>query len=299
MGPNLDIYDMAKVGTLNRLCDDYGLDSISAGGVLSFYADAIERGAVEGEPLFGDAAAFARLLGRIANREDEVGNLLAEGTMRAARAIGHGSEAYAMQVKGLEISAYNCKFIPGMALAFGVSPMGAHHKESWIITYEVRQTDRGSYGRDKAQKIVDLQRVRGGLFESIVTCRFPWVELGWGAEHYPIYFNKVTGKDWTLEDFWPMADRIYALMKLFWLREYPDTDRFADYVPDAWFDPDNADTEGPIAGLCLDRGKYDELLGHYYDIRGYDARGIPTKATLAELGLDAEAAVAEEYATLA
>ena len=99
-----------------------------------------------------------------------------------------------MQVKGMEISAYNCKFIPGMALAFGVSPIGAHHKESWIITFEVKQTTRGSYGRDKAQKIVDLQRIRGGLFESIVTCRFPWVELGWGVEHYPTYFNTITGQ---------------------------------------------------------------------------------------------------------
>jgi aldehyde:ferredoxin oxidoreductase len=69
-------------------------------------------------------------------------------------------------------------------------------------------------------------------------------------------------------------------------------------VPDAWFDPDNADTEGPIAGMYLDRDKYDELLGHYYDIRGYDDRGIPTRATLEQLGLTEEAARAEAYASL-
>ena len=76
----------------------------------------------------------------IARREGEIGNLLAEGSLRAARQFGHGSEAYAMQVKGLEVAAYNCKFIPGMALAFGVSPIGAHHKESWVITFELKQT---------------------------------------------------------------------------------------------------------------------------------------------------------------
>jgi aldehyde:ferredoxin oxidoreductase len=298
LGPNLDLYDLAQVAALNYLCDDYGLDTISAGGVLGFYADAIERGAVEGDLRFGDAAGFKKVLGMIARREGEIGNLLAEGTLRAARAFGHGSEDYAMQVKGLEISAYNCKFIPGMALAFGVSPIGAHHKESWIITFEVKQTTRGSYGRDKAQKIVDLQRIRGGLFESIVTCRFPWVELGWGVEHYPTYFNTITGSDWKLEDFWPISDRIYALMKLFWLREYPQTDRSADFPPAAWFDPANVDTEGPIAGMILDREQYDGMLQHYYDIRGYDARGVPTRATLEELGLGAEAAAAEAYATL-
>jgi aldehyde:ferredoxin oxidoreductase len=87
-------------------------------------------------------------------------------------------------------------------------------------------------------------------------------------------------------------------MKLFWLREYPQTDRSADFPPAAWFDPANADTEGPIAGMHLDREQYGGLLQHYYDIRGYDTRGVPTRATLETLGLGSEAAAAEAYATL-
>lgn len=298
LGPNLGIFDLQQCAALNYLCDDYGVDTISAGGVLGFYADAVAHGAVLGTLRFGDAAGFRELLGHIAARDTEIGNLLAEGTLRAARAIGNGSIDYAMQVKGLEISAYNCKFIPGMALAFGVSPIGAHHKESWIITFEVNQTSRESYGRDKAQKIVDLQRIRGGFFESLITCRFPWVELGWGVEHYPGYFRAVTGLDWTLEDFWVISDRIYALMKLFWLREHPDTDRHQDYPPAAWFDPLNVDTDGPIAGRHLEYDKYDGLLQHYYDIRGYDDRGIPTMETLERLGLAQEALAAAEVATI-
>ena len=66
----------------------------------------------------------------------------------------------------------------------------------------------------------------------------------------------------------------------------------------AWFDPANADTDGPIAGQILDYAKYDGLLQHYYDIRGYDRRGIPTRATLERLGLTAEAAAAEKFGTL-
>jgi aldehyde:ferredoxin oxidoreductase len=298
LGPNLDLYDIQQVATLNYLCDDFGLDTMSAGGVLSFYADAIEQGAAEGDLRFGDFAGLRDTLTDIAHRRGPVGDLLAEGTIRAARVIGNGSEAYAMQVKGLEVSAYNCKFIPGMALAFGVSPIGAHHKESWIISYEITQTPRESYGRDKAQKVVDLQRIRGGMFEAIVSCRFPWIEVGFGLENYPKYFNTITGLDWELEDFWPSADRIYGIMKLFWLREFPDTDRKADYPPAVWFDPANADTEGPIAGRHLEYDKYDALLQHYYDIRGYDERGIPTRETLARLGLAAEAAAAEQFATL-
>jgi aldehyde:ferredoxin oxidoreductase len=298
LGPNLGIFDIQQVATLNYMCDDYGIDTISGGGVLGFYADAVDRGVAPGDLRFGDFEGFRRLLTAIAHRDGPVADLLADGSLRAARAFGHGSEAYAMQVKGLEVSAYNCKFIPGMALAFVVSPIGAHHKESWIISYEIQQTPRESYGRDKAQKVVDLQRIRGGLFEAIVSCRFPWVELGWGMENYPKYYNTVTGLDWQLEDFWPSADRIYGIMKLFWLREFPATDRRADYPPAAWFDPANADTEGPVAGRVLEYEKYDGLLQHYYDIRGYDARGIPTRATLEALGLAVEARAAEQFATL-
>jgi aldehyde:ferredoxin oxidoreductase len=291
LGPNLEIFDLAQIATLNYLCDDYGIDTMSSGCVLSFYADAIDHGATSGEFSFGDAARAETLLGMIAHREG-IGDLLADGSRAAAREFGHGSEAYAMQVKGLELAAYNCKYIPGMALALGVSPIGAHHKESWIITFELKETSRDSYGPEKAQKIIELQRIRGGMFECVVSCRFPWIENGWPLERYPVYFNLSTGLEWTLDDFWNVGDRIYGLMKLFWLREYPETDRTADYPPAVWFDPANVDAEGPIAGLHLEYDKYDGLLQHYYDLRGYDARGIPTMATLHRLGLDAEAATA-------
>ena len=298
LGPNLEVFDLPQVGSLNYMCDDYGIDTMSGGCVLSFYADAVDHGAIPGDVKFGDAEKFKKILTSIAMRQGQVGNLLAEGTMRASRAIGKGSEAYAMQVKGLEIAAYNCKFIPGMALAFGVSPIGAHHKESWIITFELKQTSRESYGPEKAQKVIDLQRIRGGLFEYIVSCRFPWIELGWGLENYPKYFKAVSGLDWTLDDFWTVSDRVYSMIKLFWLREYPKTDRKLDYPPAVWFDPANVDTEGPIAGKHLEYEKYDGLLQHYYDLRGYDKRGIPTKATLERLGLPAEGREAEKFGTL-
>jgi len=298
LGPNLEIFDLPPIGSLNYMCDDYGVDTMSGGCVLSFYADAVDRGAAPGSLRFGDSAGFKKLLTSIALRQGEIGNILAEGSLRAARKFGHDSVAYAMQVKGLEVAAYNCKFIPGMALAFGVSPIGAHHKESWVITFELKQSVRESYGPEKARKVIELQRIRGGLFESIVACRFPWIENGWSLEHYPKYFKLVSGLDWTLDDFWTVSDRIYAMIKLFWLREYPGTDRRLDYPPAVWFDPANVDTEGPIAGKCLEYDKYDMLLQHYYDQRGYDRRGIPTKATLNRLGVAGEGLAAEKYGSL-
>ena len=298
LGSNLEIFDFPQVGSLNYLCDEYGIDTMSTGCTLSFYADAIDHGAVSGDFKFGDAERAKELLRMAAFREGKLGNLLADGSRRMAREFGHGSEAYAMQVKGLEVAAYNCKFIPGQALAFGVAAIGAHHREAWIITFEIKYTTRESYGPEKAAKVIELQRIRGGMFESIVACRFPWIELGWGIENYPKYFNAVTGLNWTLDDFWKVGDRIYSLIKLNFLREFPNVTREADYPPAVWFDPANADTDGPIAGKVLEIEKYDGLLQHYYDQRGYDKRGIPTKATLEKLNLGREAAVAEKFAQL-
>jgi len=297
LGSNLEIFDLPQVASLNYLCDEYGLDTISAGSVLGFYADAIDRGAIQGDFKFGDAERAKELLRMTAYREG-VGDFLAEGTMRMAQKIGQDSMDYAIQVKGLECSAYNCKFIPGMALAFGTSPLGAHHKESWVIMFEITQTSRESYGPEKAQKVVELQRIRGGIFEFIVSCRFPWIELGWDLQHYVEYFNKVTGMNWTLDDLFKVGDRIYALMKLFWLREFPNWDRTRDYPPKVWFDPFNADKEGTIASQVLEWDKYEKLLDSFYEIRGWDKRGIPTRKTALGLGLAKEAAEVEKFAKL-
>jgi len=298
LGSNLEIFDLDQVGSLNYLCDDYGLDTMSAGCTLSFYADAIDHGVITGDFKFGDAERAKELLRIAAHREGPVGNLLADGSLRMAKEFGHGSEAYAMQVKGLDVAAYNCKFIPGQALAFGVAAIGAHHREAWIITFELKNTTRESYGPEKAAKVIELQRIRGGMFEFLVACRFPWIELGWPLDHYPHYFNTITGLNWTLDDMWLRADRIYSLIKLHYLREFPNVTRKDDYPPAVWFDPTNADTDGPIKGQVLDLEKYDGLLQHYYDQRGYDNRGIPTKATLEKLGLTKEAAAAEKVAKL-
>ncbi|OIO00180.1 MAG: aldehyde ferredoxin oxidoreductase [Elusimicrobia bacterium CG_4_10_14_0_2_um_filter_56_8] len=298
LGANLNIFELDQVGSLNYLCDEYGLDTMSAGCTLSFYADAIAQGATEGDFRFGDAERAKELLRMTAHREGKVGNLLADGSLRMAKEFGKNSEAYAMQVKGLDVAAYNCKFIPGQALSFGVAPIGAHHREAWIITFELKNSSRESYGPEKAAKVIELQRIRGGMFEMMVSCRFPWIEEGWELDNYPKYFNLVTGLNWTLDDMWKVSDRIYSLIKLNYIREFPEATRKGDYPPAIWFDPANSDTEGPIAGKHLEAEKYDGLLQHYYDQRGYDRRGIPTKETLEKLGLSAEGADAEKYAKL-
>jgi aldehyde:ferredoxin oxidoreductase len=226
-----------------------------------------------------------------------VGATLALGTKAAAKKIGSGASDFAIHVKGLECSAYDCHLCPGMALSFGTSPIGAHHKDAWVISWEISSGKRAEYGPEKADKVIEFQRIRGGMFESLVACRFPWIELGFELDHYPPYFEAATGVKMSLDDFWALGDRVYALVRAFWVREFSGNwDRHMDYPPKRWFDEPL--TKGALKGEHLDREKYDGLLQVYYDRRGWDDRGIPTKAAMKKLKLEREAAELEKYVKL-
>ncbi|MHA2090046.1 MAG: aldehyde ferredoxin oxidoreductase family protein [Candidatus Kariarchaeaceae archaeon] len=289
LGPNLGIDDLPKVGVLNYMADDYGLDTISLGSVLGMTAEAHQHGVLDEEFKWGDFDKAKELTTRLAIRSDDLGSLLAEGTMRMAEYWGGDAINWAIQVKGLECSAYNAFTIPGMALSFGTSPIGAHHKDAWVIAFEISEMERDSYASEKAEKVIELQRIRGGMFESLVTCRFPWIELGYSLDNYPKFLENVTGRSgWNLDKVFEVGDRIYALIRAFWVREHSAEgkkwSRNMDYPPVRWFNEKLKGT-GPEVGKNLDRGKYDELLNHYYRLRGWDNQGIPTKSTFDRLGL--------------
>jgi aldehyde:ferredoxin oxidoreductase len=188
-----------------------------------------------------------------------------------------------MQIKGLEVSGYDCHTTPGMALSYGTCSVGAHHKDAWVISWEV-SVGRESYGEAKVDKVIELQRWRGGVFEGLTTCRLPWVEVGFGLDWYPKFLKAATGLDMNMNDLFTIADRTFALMRAFWVREYASTwSRSMDVPPARWFDEPLK--KGHFKGAVLDREKYDSLLRLYYEKRGWDSRGIPTKSTLTKLGL--------------
>jgi aldehyde:ferredoxin oxidoreductase len=284
LGSNIGIRDLREVATLNRLADEYGLDTISLGNTIGFAMEASESGILNEKLEWGDFHATRQLVTDIAYRKGSLGPALAEGTQHLAKQLGKNALDFAMQVKGLEISGYDCHAAPGMALAFGVCSIGAHHKESWVITHEV-DVGRDTYDESKVDKVIELQRIRGGMFEQLVGCRFPWIELGFDLEWYPKYFMAATGLKWTLDDFWNLADRVYSLVRSYWVREFNgEWDRTMDYPPNRWFkDPLSV---GTLAGAKLDKEGYEKMLSWYYKKRGWDERGIPTKSRLKEQGLE-------------
>jgi aldehyde:ferredoxin oxidoreductase len=283
LGADIGLGDLKKVATLNRLADDYGIDTISLGNSIGFAMEASEKKLIKEKIDWGDYEKAKALTEDIADRRGEIGALLAEGVRHVAEKLGGDASKWAMHVKGLEISAYDCHAAPAMALSFGTSVIGAHHKDAWVISWEVKY-GRESYDEAKVDRVIELQRIRGGVFEVFTTCRLPWVEIAFELEWYPRFFKAATGFATTFDDLYTVADRIYALIRAFWVREYgKQWNNSMDMVPARWFiDPL---TNGALKGAKLDKTKYEAMLQTYYKKRGWDNRGIPTKTTLTKLGL--------------
>lgn len=299
LGSNIGLGDLHKVSHLNNLADDLGIDTISLGSVLAFAMEASEKGLIEERIEWGDCKKAAELTQMIAHREG-LGHILADGTRVAASKLGGDSFKFAMHIKGLEISAYDCHAAPGMALAYGTSSIGAHHKDAWFISTEIKM-GRFNYSEEKVEKIIWMQNIRGAFFESLTTCRLPWVELGLDLDYYLKFLKAATGVTYTWDMVHEIGQRIYALIRAFWVREYlaegEEWGPIMDYPPPRWFDEPL--TKGPLAGSKLDRENYGRMLQHYYKLRGWDKRGIPTKTTLERLGLSDVAKSLSNYLKLA
>lgn len=283
LGSNIGIGNLRQVAALNRVADEFGLDTISLGNVIGFAMEASQKGLIKEKVNWGKFKETKALITDIAYRRG-LGNTLAEGVRSVAEKIGGGSNRWAMHVKGLEISAYNCHAAPGMALAYSTSSIGAHHKDAWVISWEVK-AGRERYSEEKVDKVIEFQRIRGGVFESLTVCRLPWIELGFELEWYTKFLRAATGLEMSWGDLNVVADRVFNLTRAFWIREFgKDWGKEMDVPPARWFE--EPPTKGVLKDVKLDRAKYDVMLQNYYKKRGWDERGIPTKTTLKKLGLE-------------
>jgi aldehyde:ferredoxin oxidoreductase len=281
LGPNIGMRSLPEVALLNRMADEWGLDTISLGNTIGFLMEASEKKLIPEKIGWGDFERAQKLIVDIGKGEG-LGKLVSRGVRKASETLGRGSDRWAMHVKGLEISAYNCHACPGMALSFGTSPIGGSHKDAWVISWEI-STDRLSYSKAKVEKLIEFQRIRGGFFECATVCRLPWVEVSFGLHWYPEYVEAVTGSRRSWEDFYKIGDRVYSLIRAYWKREIPQFGRPWDYPPDRWFEEPLS--QGKMEGVKLDRQRFDQMLSWYYELRGWDQNGIPTKETLDHLGL--------------
>jgi aldehyde:ferredoxin oxidoreductase len=295
LGSNIGLGNLKQVAALNRAADELGLDTISLGNVLGFAIEASQKRRIAEKFQWGKYKEAKDLINDIAYRRG-FGDVLAEGVQAAAAKIGHKSGDWAMHVKGLEVTAYDCHAAPGMALAYGTSAVGAHHKDAWVISWEV-QAKRGSYGEEKIDKVIEMQRLRGGVFESLTVCRFPNTSLDFELKWYTKFLQAATGMEISWNALNQIADRILNLIRAFWIREYgTNWTREMDVPPARWFKEPL--TKGPLKGSKLDSVRYDIMLQKYYNKRGWDERGIPKKIKLKKLGLSDVAKQLNKYVKL-
>jgi aldehyde:ferredoxin oxidoreductase len=282
LGPLCGVSDPDAVLAASRLCDDLGIDTISAGGTLAWAMECAERGLIDAPWLrFGDADALMRALNEIGAR-DGLGDLLAEGSRRAAEQVGQGSQGFAPHVKGLELPGYEPRTLHAMALGLAVNARGADHNRSGAYEADLSgDLDRLAGGDEHVVAAIETED-RAAVMDSLILCKFlrgvfdePWPE--WAALLEP-----VTGWDIDADELRRTARRIVVAKRLFNLRE--GWTRAEDRLPERFLTEPLELDSGREATLTETR--LTAMIDAYYVRRGLTAQGVPKPETETELGLD-------------
>jgi len=303
-GGNCVLKTIEDVAYANWVCDELGIDTISAGVVAGWAIECYERGILTEAQIgrkiqFSDLESVVYLLEKMALR-DGIGDLLAEGVKRASQKIGQGSADFAVHVKGLEWTGYECRNAPSMMLAYLTSDIGAHHGRAWVLGHDIagsftsvhdlivaggdrQKQPKGLVTEKCAEYVIHSQHERP-IFDALGTCRLQLMELGFEGEHYSELYYFITGRKLSWEDLLAVSERIWHLTRAFNVREIEGFGRRWDHPPKRLSqDPIKS---GPSQGHCMPMEDIEFLLDTYYKARGWDENGIPTRETLERVGLE-------------
>ena len=293
LGSMLDNDNSGSIVKANELCDQLGLDTISLGVTLSFAFECYEKGLLtlerSGRELqFGDYRTILELIEDTAHRRG-IGDLLAEGSVRMAEALGGEASRYLYAVKGLEMPAHSARVLKGMSLGYATATRGgSHHDTRPTLQYGADHDNTTPDG--KPEFAVQNQHFTA-VGDSMTQCRFV-SERGFGGmlnEHYPRMINAITGWQLSLDDVERIGERIWNLERAFNVRE--GIGREQDVLPHrVMHEPVPS---GMHQGMHCPPEELQAMLAQYYALRGWTPEGKPTRERLEQLGL---AAVAEDLA---
>ncbi|WP_175059197.1 aldehyde ferredoxin oxidoreductase family protein [Thermococcus sp. 2319x1] len=276
MGTNLGIFEPEKIVYLSYLVDELGLDGINAGNTMGFAAELYQRGILTKEDIgfelnWGDEKAFAKLLQLIAEKEG-IGEILAEGTYRAAKRIsemkGVDATKYAVHVKGIGVGAHGIRSELDYTkdISYAVSVQGGDHTSTASLPAK-------SYEGEMVN----------AFYDSAVVCMFVTRP---GFERILEFGNALTGFDITPEQWFnEVGLRIIHLQRILLLLGGPDVywdPRKDDDNPPRFYEPLPS---GPVRGKAPSREEIKSKVRQYYEEIGYDENGIPKEEVLEELGL--------------
>ncbi len=280
LGSSCGMGDLGAVSKASLMVDELGLDGISTGNIIGWSMECFEKGVMtrddfDGlEPRFGEDEDYLRLIEKIAYR-DGVGDLLAEGVMRASEKIGKGSQDFAMHSKGMEFPGYEPRGSPGMGLAYATSDRGACHQRAWTVNAELKMEERFS-AEGRAKLVKETQDERASAY-SMTLCDFVPI----GVETFLELFNTATGFNLTEEEYLKAGERTWNMSRMFNVRE--GVSRKDDSLPRRLYEPL---PDGPTKGNAFTEEMFNRMLDEYYELRGWDEDGIPTEEKLKELDLE-------------
>jgi len=282
LGPMCGVSDPDAVLAASGLCDELGLDTISAGGTIAWAMECAERGLIDAPWLrFGDPDALLRALAEIGERRG-LGDLLAEGSRRAADRVGGGSAAFAPHVKGLELPGYEPRTLQAMALGLAVNARGADHNRSGAYEADLSgDLDRLAGGGEHVAAAIETED-RAAVMDSLILCKFlrgvftdPFGE--WAA-----LLSAVTGWQVDGAELRQTARRIVLAKRVYNLREGWRLED--DWLPDRLLTEPVTVGSGRVATLTPQRLR--GMIDAYYTARGLDGQGRPAPADLAGLHLE-------------
>ena len=274
----------------DELCDDLGLDTISTGNSIAFAYELYERGIIDRkdtdglELVYGDHRTMIKLIEKIGSREG-FGDILAEGTVRAARQIGRGAEAYAMHTKGMELPAYEPRGAKSQGFNYATSNIGGSHcygyagQEIFGVTVP-RQVNR--FAEAENADIVIYNQNATGMGEVGIVCSFAraW---GWFPQVYGKLLAAATGVERFADPgyLFKVGERIVNLERAFNVRE--GFGRKDDRLPDRILNEPLHTYGAPGEGEMV--REMEKFLDRYYELRGWTENGAPTREKLEDLGL--------------
>jgi aldehyde:ferredoxin oxidoreductase len=295
LGSNCGIDNLAAIAKGNELCNAYSLDTISTGAVVAFAMECFENGLLttkdtDGLELrFGNAEAMLRVIELISQRKG-IGDLLAEGTARAAQKIGRGAEKFAIHSKGLEAGMHEPRLKPGLGLGYMVNPHGADHCTNmhdslYVAAEQIKELmplgiTEPVPAEDIGPRKVALFRTvqfRQIINDSLVLCSM----LPYSFRQIADVTAAVTGWNTGVMEHFRIAERILTMARLFNLREGFEADD--DRLPARFFEPK---TDGALSNKPLEQAKMEKARSYYYTLMGWNPRtGVPLPEKLEELGI--------------
>lgn len=296
----------------NHLLNKYGLDILETGSLIAWAMELYENGILTDkdtdglELRFGNDEALVEMIHRIARREG-LGDILAEGGLRAAEKIGKGSIKYLIHVKGLSNLHSDERATPALALGIATGSRGSDHLRSRpaIDLYGLPEPvlrriysqpvaydgPLSSHWKDYEGKPWEVrwQEMCYEAVDCLGICKYHTIFLGPNFPNFEewsklLYYN--TGLEMSPLDIWNVADRCYTIERLFNIRE--GLTRKDDWLVDRYFDEPTTRGVPAACGVTIDREKFTKMIDEYYEHHGWDENGVPRPETLKELGIDKE-----------